>query len=59
MSREDLAAWRTQPFIDEQTDDYFKRLLAADKIIFIFPIWWESMPASTKGFIDKVLAKDV
>ncbi len=57
LSREDLVAWRTRPFVDRQTDDYFRRLLAADKIIFIFPIWWESMPASTKGFIDKVLAK--
>ena len=57
MSKEDLIAWRTQPFVDKQTDDYFQRLSTADKIIFIFPIWWESMPASTKGFIDKVLAK--
>ncbi len=57
MSKEDLIAWRTQPFVDKQTDDYFQRLSTADKIIFIFPIWWESMPASTKGFIDKVFAK--
>lgn len=57
MSKEDLVAWRTQTFVDKQTDDYFQRFLVADKIIFIFPIWWESMPASTKGFIDKVLAK--
>ena len=57
MSKEDLIQWRTLPFVDKQTDDYFQRLSTADKIIFIFPIWWESMPASTKGFIDKVLAK--
>lgn len=57
MTKADLIAWRTQPFIDKQTDVYFQRLITADKIIFIFPIWWESMPASTKGFLDKVLAK--
>ena len=57
MSKEDLAAWRTQPFVDEQTNNYFNRLIAADKIIFIFPVWWECMPASTKGFVDKVFAK--
>lgn len=57
MTKEDLLAWRTKPFTDNQTDDYFQRLINADKIIFIFPIWWESMPASTKGFLDKVLAK--
>jgi NAD(P)H dehydrogenase (quinone) len=57
MTKDDLLAWRRQPFIDKQTDDYFQRLATADKVIFIFPIWWESMPASTKGFLDKVLAK--
>jgi NAD(P)H dehydrogenase (quinone) len=57
MSKEDLIAWRTQSFIDKQTHDYFQRLTKADRIIFIFPIWWESMPASTKGFIDKVFVK--
>lgn len=57
MSKDDLVAWRTQSFVDRQTNDYFQRLVMADKIIFIFPIWWECMPASTKGFIDKVLAK--
>lgn len=41
MSKEDLIAWRTQPFVDNQTDNYFQRLTIADKIIFIFPIWWE------------------
>lgn len=57
MTKEDLIAWRTQLFVDHQSDDYFRRLSTADKIIFIFPIWWESMPSSTKGFLDKVLAK--
>ena len=26
----------------------------ADKLIFIFPIWWSGMPAVLKGFIDRV-----
>jgi len=26
----------------------------ADKLIFIFPIWWSGMPAILKGFIDRV-----
>lgn len=26
----------------------------SDRLIFIFPIWWTSMPARLKGFIDRV-----
>lgn len=57
MHREDLINWRTQPFVDEQSQIYFNQLKSADEIIMIFPIWWELMPAMTKGFIDKVFAK--
>ena len=39
--------------------DYQERLLKADEIVFIFPIWWEAMPAMTKGFFDKVIAKGI
>src|SRR5690606_21626808 len=28
----------------------------ADHLLFIFPIWWDIMPATTKGFIDRVLS---
>lgn len=27
--------------------------------MFAFPIWWEAMPALTKGFLDKVLTKGI
>jgi NAD(P)H dehydrogenase (quinone) len=29
-------------------------LLAADHVVFAFPLWWSSMPAVVKGFIDRV-----
>lgn len=57
MHADDLRAWRTNKFVDQQSFDYLQRLRAADEIIFVFPIWWELMPAMTKGFLDKVLAK--
>ncbi|MBS1746455.1 MAG: NAD(P)H-dependent oxidoreductase [Bacteroidetes bacterium] len=41
--------------LDKQVLDYKQRLEAADHLIFIFPVWWELMPALTKGFIDKVI----
>jgi len=33
----------------------FQRLIKErDKLIFIYPIWWGSMPAILKGFLDRV-----
>lgn len=34
---------------------YKDRLQSAEHIVFIFPIWWELMPARMKGFVDKVI----
>lgn len=55
----DLTAWRLKQTNDPQAADYQQRLIEADHLIFIFPIWWESMPALTKGFLDKVFVKGV
>nr|WP_168119927.1 NAD(P)H-dependent oxidoreductase [Paenibacillus sp. HB172176] len=55
---EDLVAWRQRKTIDPLVADYQQRLIAADRIIFLFPIWWEAMPAMTKGFLDKVFVKE-
>lgn len=49
-SAEDLAAWRQRDTRDPLVQDYQRRLMEADHLIFIFPIWWETMPALTKGF---------
>jgi len=59
MHAEDLSAWRKREAINDQVTDYQARLLKADKIIFLFPVWWESMPAMTKGFMDKVIAPGI
>lgn len=57
MSAQDLANWRRGVPINDQIADYQARLLDADQIILMFPIWWEVMPAMTKGFLDKVYSK--
>lgn len=57
MSAADLSNWRRGQSTDPLVADYQQRLLAADRIIFMFPVWWEVMPAMTKGFLDKVYAK--
>lgn len=55
MTSGDLKAFRDKKPIDPKVIEYKERLEKADHLIFIFPIWWELMPALTKGFIDKVI----
>ncbi|UZR98531.1 NAD(P)H-dependent oxidoreductase [Chondrinema litorale] len=55
MTADDLKAFRDKKPVDPQVIDYKSRIEQADYLIFIFPIWWELMPAMTKGFIDKVI----
>lgn len=59
MSKADLKAFVEHKPIDPQVKDYNERLKTADNLIFIFPIWWDLMPATTKGFIDRVLSPGV
>jgi putative NADPH-quinone reductase len=59
MTRDDLIAWRQGQVVDPLVLDYQRRLLAADHLALVFPVWWEAMPATTKGFLDRVLTKGV
>lgn len=59
MSAEEFALWRKGIPVNKQVASYQQCVREADRLIFVFPIWWELMPAMTKGFIDKVYAKDV
>ncbi|TCI05338.1 flavodoxin family protein [Corallincola luteus] len=63
MRGKDLQAFsiaRTDPesaykLLDPMVLQYKQRVECAEHIIFIFPIWWELMPALMKGFIDKLI----
>jgi putative NADPH-quinone reductase len=55
MRRADLKGFREGIPVDPKVLDYRSRLEQADHLVLIFPIWWELMPAMTKGFIDKVI----
>lgn len=59
MTKSDLKAFVEHKPVDPQVIDYNNRLEKADHLMFIFPIWWDLMPASTKGFIDRVLTPGV
>ncbi|MFL9485292.1 NAD(P)H-dependent oxidoreductase [Chitinophagaceae bacterium LWZ2-11] len=55
MTAADLKGFVESKAVDPKVLEYQQRLQDAGHLIFIFPIWWELMPAMTKGFIDKVI----
>lgn len=55
MTAADLKAFRDKKPVDAQALAYAERIQEADYLVFIFPIWWELMPAMMKGFVDKVI----
>lgn len=55
MTAGDLKGFRDKKPIDPKVIEYSNRIKNAEHLVFIFPIWWELMPAMTKGFIDKVI----
>ncbi|MEI6835282.1 MAG: NAD(P)H-dependent oxidoreductase [Candidatus Falkowbacteria bacterium] len=42
--------------ISEITKNYQEKVTAADNLIFIYPTWWQGVPAILKGFIDRTFA---
>ena len=41
--------------LDDQVREYKGHLEWAEHLVMIFPVWWMTTPAMTKGFIDKVI----
>jgi putative NADPH-quinone reductase len=57
MRGQDLAVYAKGKSADPSVVAYQARIAAAQQLVFIFPIWWEVMPALLKGFLDKVFTK--
>jgi len=57
MRGADLAVYAQGKSADPAVAAYQARIDAAQQLVFIFPIWWEVMPALLKGFLDKVFTK--
>ena len=55
FSAKELALYAQGGSLDPKINEYQHRLLAADFLVMIFPIWWYVMPARLKGWMDKVL----
>lgn len=47
---------RRDMYRDPQLEKYREQLTWADKIIFIYPIWWGRPPAMLLGYIDQLFA---
>ncbi len=39
--------------VSKQNKEIQEKISNSKKIIFIYPVWWNSMPAILKGFVDK------
>ena len=55
MTADDLVAWRLRAEPRADVVALQQRLARADHLVLAFPLWWMSMPARTKGFLDRVL----
>lgn len=42
----------------EELQPYRDQIQRADKLIFIYPIWWGRTPAMLDGYIDRIFTKD-
>ena len=55
LSRDELAVYGEGAALDSLVTRYQELIAGADRLVFIFPIWWNDMPAMLKGWLDKVL----
>lgn len=53
--QEELRLYHTGASHDPLTKKYLHLLQAAQGLIFITPVWWNTLPGMVKGFIDKVM----
>lgn len=41
-------------YVSPKNQTFQEKIQASQKLIFIYPTWWQNMPAILKGFIDRV-----
>lgn len=57
FTEEELALYSQGGKLDPLIVSYQEMIKISDEMIFIFPNWWNTMPAILKGLFDKVLLK--
>lgn len=58
FSEKELSGYSEGKAFDPLVLKYQEYIAKTDQIVFIFPNWWNMIPAILKGFFDKVLLKD-
>lgn len=58
MTSEEVKLYTKGESDDKLVKKYQNILKESDEIVFIFPIWWNNVPAMLKGFFDKVFIKE-
>jgi NAD(P)H dehydrogenase (quinone) len=43
-------------YVPEIVFEHRKKIDESDVLVFIYPVWWNSMPAILKGWLDKTLS---
>jgi NAD(P)H dehydrogenase (quinone) len=59
LSEQDLALYNDVPANRQRVSPYVDRLLAANALVLIYPVWNEGFPAIMKGFVDRVFLPGV
>lgn len=49
---------RRDMHLDKECENYREKIIWADTIVFIYPVWWNDVPAILKGFFDRVFASE-
>jgi len=54
LSATELYASGENKQVDDQNKIFRDKITAANRLVFIYPTWWQNMPAILKGFVDRV-----
>ncbi|MEJ5063892.1 NAD(P)H-dependent oxidoreductase [Erwinia sp. MYb375] len=57
FTADDVAAFRQQGSVTEEIVAQHARIDRADTLVLVYPIYWWSMPAQLKGWIDRVFTQ--
>lgn len=58
LTEAELSLYSKGKYSDPLVGKYQDMIRITDEVIFIFPIWWGTMPAILKGLFDKVFLTD-
>lgn len=59
LSRQDLLVYNDPSRNRARVEQYVDRLLAANALVLIYPVWNEGFPAIMKGFLDRIFLPGV